>query len=271
MQVKFWGTRGSVPVSGARFAEFGGNTPCLEVRLESSPDVLLIDAGTGIREFSNDLFSRGAKPSPNIHLFLTHAHWDHIQGFPFFGAAYSPEFRLHIYCSKDAEEFLSRQMSPPFFPVGLDAMLAPRTFHRLQPDQKVMLGDAAVSWIPLPHPQESTAFRVDEDGKSFVLATDTEHPSTGINERLVEFAKGTDALIYDAQYTPDEYQRGKQGWGHSTFREGVAVIEKAKAKQLILFSHDPSHADDACRAIEKEAQQVWPNTLAARQEMVLDL
>ncbi|MEZ6196582.1 MAG: MBL fold metallo-hydrolase [Planctomycetota bacterium] len=270
MKAKFWGTRGSVPVSGPQCVEFGGDTPCVQILLESSRDVVILDSGTGIRSLGLELLGRPDGASKRIHLFLTHAHWDHIQGFPFFGPAFVPGFELEIYCSKDAADFLARQMSPPFFPVGLDAMLATRRFTRLEPEQKVMIGDAVVSWIPLPHPQESTAFRVDENGRSLVLATDTEHPQAGHNPRLVEFATGANVLIYDSQYTPSEYEK-KRGWGHSTYVQGTATTAAAGAERLILFSHDPTHDDAAIREIEAEARVLYAATEAARQGMIIDV
>jgi phosphoribosyl 1,2-cyclic phosphodiesterase len=270
MKARFWGTRGSVPVSGPHCVEFGGDTPCLEVLLASSRDVVIIDAGTGIRSLGVDLLQHADRCSGRIHLFLTHAHWDHIQGFPFFGPAFVPDFELHIYCSKDAEEFLQRQMSPPFFPVDMEAMRAPRHFHRLEVDERIVVGDAMISWIPLPHPQESTAFRVDENGRSFVLATDTEHPAAGLNPRLVDFADNTNVLIYDAQYTPNQYEL-KKGWGHSTYVHGVRTLAAAKAERLILFSHDPSHDDARLREIEAEARKLHPEAMAARQGMTIKI
>ncbi len=265
MQVTFWGTRGSSPVSGPQYVEFGGNTPCLEIALQSSSDVVILDAGSGIRELGVHIAKNQANYSKILHLFLTHAHWDHIQGFPFFEPAYIPGFTLNIYCTKDAAEFLNGQMKPPYFPVGTDIMRSTMVFHRLLPDSIVTIGRATVSHIPLPHPQGSTAFRVQEDDRSFVLATDTEHKEGTLNAALVGFAKKSGALIYDAQYTPSEYAAGKEGWGHSTFAEGIKVAKAADVGKLILFSHDPKHSDADVKAIEAEAQKVLPNAIAARQ------
>lgn len=271
MEVRFWGTRGSSPVSGARYVEFGGNTPCLQVGLESSPEVVILDAGTGIRELGIHLVRDQARYGKVLHLFLTHAHWDHIQGFPFFDPAYIPGYTLNIYCTKDARSFLDGQMKPPYFPVGLDIMRANITFRTIDPKTAVTVGKAVITNIPLPHPQGSTAFRVQEGQRSFVLATDTEHLKEGVNDELATFAHGTDALIYDAQYTPTEYESGKQGWGHSTFVEGVRLAQKAQVKRLYLFSHDPRHTDEDLLMIEAEAQKLLPSTVSARQGVKLAL
>ena len=270
MEITFWGTRGSIPVSGPRYAEFGGNTPCLSIKLESSRDIIILDSGSGIRELGLKLMATMKEHSRAIHLFLTHAHWDHIQGFPFFVPAFVPGFKLDIYCSKDAKAILNKQMSPPFFPVGLDVMGSTKTFHMLGEGQSVPVEEACVRHIPLPHPQTSTAFRVDERGKSMVFATDTEHTAGTLNETLAELAAGCDVFIYDAQYTIEEY-KGKVGWGHSTYTEAIRLAEAAGVKKLILYSHDPTHDDEMLRSIEAQAQEQFPNTIAARDGMVLKL
>ncbi len=270
MEVTFWGTRGSIPVSGPRYTEFGGNTPCVSVKLTSTHDIVILDSGSGIRELGLELMRTIGEHSGNLHLFLTHAHWDHIQGFPFFVPAFVPSFSLDIYCSKDARDILSRQMSAPFFPVGLDAMGSTKRFHMLNGSGEVRVGNGCIRNIPLPHPQESTAFRVEENGASLVFATDTEHSVNGVNEQLASLAKGTDLLIYDAQYTIEEYEK-KRGWGHSTFTEAVRLAEVSGAKKLVLYSHDPTHDDVTLREIEQAAQEMFPNTVAARDGMTIRL
>lgn len=271
MEVTFWGTRGSIPVSGSKYVEFGGNTPCLSIGLESSTDTVIFDSGSGIRELGVRLIQTKATHSRVIHLFLTHAHWDHIQGFPFFAPAFMPDFRLNIHCTKDAKSILERQMQTPFFPVGLDVMAAPRTFTHLQQRQVVTIAEATVRHIPLPHPQESTAFRIDEHGKSIVFATDTEHAPDHLNENLAELAQNADVLVYDAQYTTEEYRAGKQGWGHSTFSEAVKLARAANIQRLVLYSHDPGHDDEILRKIEAAAQEQFPGAIAARDGMKIKL
>jgi len=242
----------------------------VSVKLASTRDIVVLDSGSGIRELGLELMRTMGQHSGNLHLFLTHAHWDHIQGFPFFVPAFVPSFSLDIYCSKDARDILSRQMSPPFFPVGLDVMGAKQQFHLLNGKGRVEVGEGCIRNIPLPHPQESTAFRVEERGVSLVFATDTEHNENGVNESLAELARDTDVLIYDAQYTLEEYEK-KRGWGHSTFTEAVRLAKAAGAKRLILYSHDPTHDDETLLEIEKAAQQIFPNTVAARDGMEINL
>jgi len=271
VEVTFWGTRGSIPVSGSKYAEFGGNTPCLQISLESTTDTVIFDSGSGVRELGVRLIQTRATHSRIVHLFLTHAHWDHIQGFPFFAPAFLPDFQLNISCTKDAKSILERQMQTPFFPVSLEMMAARRSFRLLHADDVVAIAEATVRHIPLPHPQESTAFRVDEHGKSIVFATDTEHAPDHINESLKELARDADVLIYDAQYTTEEYCAGKQGWGHSTFAEAVKLARAANVKKLVLYSHDPGHDDEMLRKIEAAAQEHWPDAVAARDGMRIKL
>ncbi|MCA9638786.1 MAG: MBL fold metallo-hydrolase, partial [Myxococcales bacterium] len=241
------------------------------IKLASTTDTMIIDSGSGIRELGLQLVRTADLHSRSIHLFLTHAHWDHIQGFPFFVPAYVPTFKLDIYCTKDAKAILENQMRTPFFPVGLDAMFAKRGFHQLTSDAPVTIGEAQVRNIPLPHPQESTAFRIDEGGRSVVFATDTEHAPDHLNESLAKLAEGADILIYDAQYTSEEYRAGKQGWGHSTYMEAIKLARAAGVGRLVLYSHDPGHDDEMLKAIESAAQRELPATIAARDGMVLDV
>ena len=306
MRVKLWGVRGSIPtplsteqvherltqaLTGAVGVDLtnpadvqayiarlppavrgviGGNTTCVEI--DTGTETIIVDCGSGMRPCGYSLMAREFGRGQGVaHIFLTHAHWDHIQGFPFFPPAFVPDFRLNIYCTKDARAILDRQMSPPFFPVGLDVMASTKTFHQLRPDEDIAIGEASLRHIPLPHPQESTAFRVVEHGKSFVFATDTEHAPDHINEPLRKLSEGADVLIYDAQYTSEEYNAGKQGWGHSTYAEAVKLARAAKVGRLILYSHDPSHDDEVLRKIEAAAQELFPNTVAAFDGMKIEL
>lgn len=252
------------------YTEFGGNTPCIELSLTSSKDIVVLDSGTGIRNLGIELMQTLRSHSYTIHLFLTHAHWDHIQGFPFFAPLFESDFTLHIYCTKDAKHILGTQMSPPFFPVQLHSVSSTLHFHQLTPGCYIEVGKAKITHIPLPHPQGSTAFRIDEGQKSIVFATDTEHNSKHINAQLVEFSQDTDVLVYDAQYTDEEYHR-KIGWGHSTYSEAIRLAKAANIGQLILYSHEPTHDDKTLRRIEASARDQFSQTIAARDGMVLDI
>ena len=271
--VRFWGVRGSIPVPGPTTATVGGNTTCVEVRAGS--DILIFDAGSGIRKLGNALM----KEQPvTARMFFTHVHWDHIQGFPFFLPAFANGNHFDLYgalkISNTLPDILSGQMNYPNFPVSLAEMGSEMEFHDLHEGETVRCGEAAVVNTRLQHPGGVYAYRVDYDGHALVFATDTEHAAQP-DKKLVKLARDADVLIYDAMYTPEEY-RGegglpKTGWGHSTWEEGVKVARAANVKKLVLFHHDPEHDDDMVAAIEANTQAVFPNSVAAREGLKLVL
>jgi phosphoribosyl 1,2-cyclic phosphodiesterase len=273
-RVTFWGVRGSIPVPGASTEKIGGNTPCIEIRAGS--ELLIFDGGTGLRLLGNKLM----KELPIVaRMFLTHVHWDHIQGFPFFVPAFIKGNRFDLFgarkLSNTLAETLAGQMNYPNFPVSLGEMASNMNFHDLHEGEAVACGDAVITNAQLNHPGGVFAYRVDFGGHAVVVATDTEHYSC-IDHKLVNLAEGADVLIYDAMYTPEEYNGNedrlpKTGWGHSTWEEGIKVAKAARVRSLVLFHHDPDHSDDAIRQIESEAKQVFPKTIAAYEGMVIDL
>ena len=281
MRVRFWGVRGSIAAAGPETAQVGGNTSCVEVRVgpDDSDDsdggdetLVIFDAGTGLRRLGESL--RGPVEA---HLFLSHLHWDHIQGFPFFGPAYAPGNRIRLYaperCAQhgDVRAALDAQMRAPHFPVGLDAMRAELSFGAVAAGAELAVGAATVQAAAARHPNGCLAYRLSAGGRSVVYATDTEHDASGrIDRSLVELARGADVLIYDAQYTVEEYA-GKRGWGHSTAEEGARLAEAAGVGQLVLYHHDPTHDDWQIARIEAATRARFPNTVAAREGLVLTL
>lgn len=268
MQILFWGTRGSIPAPGKDTVEFGGNTSCVEVVLSSGIS-LIMDAGSGIRLLGIDYLSRKDAPR-ELHLFISHAHWDHIQGFPYFIPAFLADFTVHIYSHLDAKDVLTRQMSEPFFPVPISMLQAKLEFHLLG-KEPVEIAGATISFLTLNHPQEAYGFRIDDGGASMVYSTDTEHEESGSDKALIEFSKGAGALLYDAQYTPEEYSSGRVGWGHSTYEAAADIAKKAGVKKLVLVHHEPTHNDDSVRAIEAKAKELFPGAMAAREGQALDI
>ena len=262
--LRFWGTRGSLPAPRASTIKFGGNTPCLEMRVEDR--ILIFDAGSGIRPLGERLCK---DPGP-IHasIFFTHYHWDHIHGFPFFSAAFRQENSFVVYGeprgSRTVKDILSGQMAMPYFPVPLDAMRAQFSFRDVGPGNTLRIGPAVIKTESLNHPGRAQAYRVEYGGKSIVYASDTEH-GFKLDERLVRFVEGTDLLIYDATYTPKEYRDGKQSWGHSTWEEGVRVAKAAGVRKRLLFHHEPSRDDRAVQAIESRARKEFRSCYAARE------
>ena len=281
MQITFWGVRGSIPTPGPNTVQTGGNTSCVELRAGKA--ILIFDGGTGLRLLGKKL----SKEMPIVaHMFFSHVHWDHIQGFPFFEPAFAPGNVFHLYggnnVSRTLEETLAGQMDHPNFPVHLTAMDAQMTFRDLQEGEGVEIadglgGDVRVTNASGNHPQGVYAFRVDHGGKAFVYATDTEHYEGRIDDRLVHLARNADLLVYDSQYTPEEYSGTagiggpKRGWGHSTFAEGAKLAKTAGAKRLVLFHHDPTQTDDAVREKELRAQALFPNATAAYEGLVIEI
>jgi phosphoribosyl 1,2-cyclic phosphodiesterase len=266
MTVKFWGVRGSCATPGAEFAGVGGNTPCVEVRAGDS--TLILDAGSGMRRLGQSLLARGRV---DVTLLLSHVHWDHIQGLPFFSPLYVPGTRIHVVGGANPaplRECLHRQMSAPHFPVDLRDVGATLTWFEMRDRQRAVLGDAEVTAVRANHPDGVYAYRIEHGGRSVVYATDTEHYAC-VDKRLVQLARDADLLIYDTQYLPEEYSgdRGmsRVGWGHSTYEAGCALARAANVSQLALFHHDPERTDEQVAAIELRAQALFENTLAARE------
>lgn len=274
MQITFWGVRGSIPTPGPATVEIGGNTSCVEVRAGKA--ILIFDGGTGLRLLGKKL----AKESPlTAHMFFSHVHWDHIQGFPFFEPAFVAGNVFHLYggnnVSRTLEETLEGQMDHPNFPVHLGVMGATMKFRDLPEGEAVEIDDGAGGKVRVTnargnHPQGVYAFRVEHGGKAIVYATDTEHYEGRVDEKLAALAKDAAVLIYDSQYTPEEYA-GKKGWGHSTFEEGAKLAKLAGADKLVLYHHDPMQNDAAVREKEKRARAVFPNVIAAHEGLVLDV
>ncbi len=271
--VRFWGVRGSIPVPGAPTAGVGGNTSCVEIRAGS--EILIFDAGSGIRGLGNALM----KQQPvKARMFFTHVHWDHIQGFPFFLPAFVANNHFDLYGAKKISntlsDTLSGQMNYPNFPVSLGEMGSNMSFHDLREGETVTCGDATVTNAGLRHPGGVYAYRVDYRDHAVVYSTDTEHEEEP-DEKLVALARDADMLIYDAMYTPEEYRGeggpSRIGWGHSTWEEGVKVAQAAGVKKLVLFHHDPEHDDAAVQAIEDNAKAAFPDSVAAREGLKLDL
>ena len=245
--VRCWGTRGSIPSPGPRTVRYGGNTSCFEVRHQGQR--LIFDAGSGIRLLGTDLVEQG----PNaIHIFLTHFHWDHIQGFPFFAPLYDPEDTIHVVAPKqreiDVQNLFAGQMGPIYFPVPFSVVAAAVEFEHLN-DGSYEIGDAVVEVMRVKHPSFVVGYRIRVGGRTICFIPDNELDGTGYEvgegwlQRLLDFVGDADLLIHDAMYTEEEYRR-RAGWGHSTFQQSVRLAEESGAKRLLLFHHDPTRSDD---------------------------
>lgn len=276
IRTTFWGVRGSIPTPGPSTVRIGGNTSCVEV--ECGDTRIVFDSGTGIRPLGQKLL----KSMPlELHLFYSHVHWDHIQGFPFFAPAFVKGNTIHMYGEANSrgtvESAMGGQMEFPNFPVKLTQLASTLVFHDLQSGDVVTLREGlTVTAQAGTHPGGVLAYRVEHEGRRVVYVTDTEHPSEGIDERIVSIARDADVFIYDSMYTPEEYDgradgRSRVGWGHSTFEHGARIAHAAGCKQYVLFHHDPDQSDEEVDQKEIRARELFPNAICAYEGLTIDV
>jgi phosphoribosyl 1,2-cyclic phosphodiesterase len=276
-KLSFWGVRGSTPTVDPSTWRFGGNTPCLELIAPDGTQFIL-DCGTGLRMLGN----RGASPDTphpaDTHIFVTHYHWDHIQGIPFFAPLYAEKNQFHFYSYRS--KFLGRdslkqvfeaQMAVPYFPVDMSAMNAKRKFKEVSGGDTFKIGANEITTGWLNHPQGCLGFRIDTSAGSVVYATDNEPGDPKLDQSLRELAAGADIFINDAQYTPEQLASNRKGWGHSSWLDGVRVAKEVGAKTLVLFHHDPDSTDRTVDAILRHAREEFDSVFAACEGMVITL
>ena len=258
-------------------AKVGGNTSCVEIVCDDERYVF--DAGTGLRGLGDALLAspaRGGKPI-SATVLLSHFHWDHIQGLPFFVPAYLPQTSLTIVGAKNGVmslgQTLAHQMSDPVFPVRHDQLRATIEVREVAPGEAWLAGGAKVRVAKGNHPNGVLAYRIDFGGRSVVYATDTEHYAC-VDPELSALAEGADVLIYDSQYTEEEYRGAaggpKVGWGHSTYVAGAELAKAAGVGTYVLFHHDPRRSDDEVAELERRARALFPSSVAAREGMNID-
>jgi phosphoribosyl 1,2-cyclic phosphodiesterase len=274
--VTFWGVRGSLPVPGEKTLEFGGNTAC--VQIEVGDRLCIMDAGTGIFNLGKMLAKKQGPISGDI--FITHTHWDHIQGFPFFGPAFVQGNHFTLYGQRRAglsfAELMRGQMAFEYFPVSMEQLGAEIEFREIDGDITLALDNGiSLKTLQNNHPGGGLSFRIDHQGRSCCYVSDFEH-SEPSDQALLRFVQNCDLLIYDAHFTDQEYAgepgySSKSGWGHSTWQEGIKLTRKAGVKELILFHHANFHTDEDMKQIEQEAQEIFANCRAAREGMVITL
>ena len=274
MKIKFYGTRGSIPVSDPGFTEFGGNTTCLFISgLDEGVGTVIMDAGTGIRNLGKDIMSKRIDIDKEINLGFTHFHWDHIQGFPFFAPAYDENSVIEISTAgkrkivKLKDIFLT-QMQSIYFPVQLENMGAQISFEKYGSNKFVGKKGALICITEVNHPGGCIAVRFQVNKKSITFCTDLEHQN-GIDDNVVQLAMNTDVLIHEAQYT-DEELKSHKGWGHSSYSQAIEVAERCNAKQLIITHHDPDHDDEFLRKMEKQCRGRFKDLIFARDNLELN-
>lgn len=306
MKVSFWGVRGSIPVPNSssgihdKIVEVlhkaikekvtnenhidkfvgslpyhlvgttGGNTSCVEIR--TSDKIIVFDAGTGIRVLGHNLMSgEFANGNGTVHIFMSHTHWDHIMGFPFFLPAFNKGNTIHIYgCHPNLEERFRNQHNPHHFPVHLESLSANIEFHIIKPEENFILGDCTITPIALNHPGGSFGYRIENDEKKIVYATDSEYKDLSEKglKKYLDFYYGCDVLIFDAMYTLADALE-KEDWGHSSSLIGAEIAMAAKIKKLILYHHEPTHSDSALQDILKKTVNFVKKSARHNCEIVL--
>lgn len=275
MKVIIWGSRGSIPSPGATTLRYGGESTCIEVRGEQG-EVIIIDAGSGIRKLGEKLIKESS--ALNINLLFTHSHWDHLSGFPFFRPAYFSKFSFALCGGSDAQksvlDYLTHQMDPPYFPVSFSELKA--TFNSGCNCNNTICNNTLCysgesikcASIPLNHPNGGFGFKLSDKSGAFVFLTDNEiryaHEGGATREEYLGFCKDADLLFHDAQFTEAEYKKTR-GWGHSTFQDAVDLALDSRVRRLGLFHHDPDRTDD-----ELDKQVVWCKNYIQERGSALD-
>lgn len=292
IKVKFWGVRGSIPCPGPKTMKYGGNTACIELRFPEVNRHIIIDAGSGIRDLANYMLANDLPKGPiSTEIYLSHTHWDHIMGFPFFVPVYIPGTRIKVfgpvtYEEEPLEAVVGGQMKYRYFPVNMGELASTIEYRRLKEEPMIDLGDGiTLATAIINHPITALGYRFSFRGAVFCTAYDTEpfrnlfvtdpdHPdydelmalegeeaAREQNSVLEHFFQGADLLVHDAQYTRQEYEKGKIGWGHSPIEDAIAAAKRAGVKQLALFHHDPERSDDQLDAMARTycaAEQTSP-------------
>ncbi|MCK5685578.1 hypothetical protein KAJ27_15710 [bacterium] len=271
MKFKFWGVRGSIPVPEQEMLKYGGNTSCLQVIPDGCDDIIVFDAGTGIRRLGFSLMQR---EKINCHIMISHIHWDHIQGIPFFGPLYSKENKIKFYGALKVDarlkEALSGQMDSLYFPIKLDELTANMEFMELI-EETFIIGNLKIMTRNQNHPGGSLGFRIQQGNQVIAYCTDNELPDEEPVQNVVDLIKDADVLIMDAMYDEDEYIKYRVGWGHAFFTRVARYAAKQNVGKLYLTHHGPSVTDDVLEERLEIARRIFPETYLAREGLLVDL
>lgn len=287
MLIKFWGTRGSIPVPGEKTIKYGGNTPCVEV-ITKSGKVIILDAGSGIRALGYELEKLTDK---NIKIFISHYHWDHIQGLPFFLPFYNKQYNVTIYGEtiegKNIRNMLDSQMTLDYFPITMENLSAKIDYQKIEPEKSYRIDGVEIKTKAVNHPTPTLTFKITENDKSLVYMTDNEikynhevpnntNSLKEENEKLIDFCSGADYLIHDTMYDEPSISK-KKGWGHSSNYILAYFSILAKIKNLILFHYNPDYSDLKIDNLLDETKKIFSdeksniNCIAAREGLEIEI
>ena len=269
-KITFWGVRGSFPTPDQDKMKVGGHTSC--VSIETEKETLIMDMGTGIKNLGEKIVSNPKSPS-KINIFLSHYHWDHIIGLPVFAPLFSDKYEVNLYGKKDSielKEIINYMLNPIFWPVSIDNFKAKINFHTIANDEIKLSDSMTIKTQIHNHPNDAFSYKILSNDKIISYVTDCEHVTGSPNEKLIKFSNNSDLLIHDAHFTPEDLMNHK-GWGHSSWEQAVIMAQKSNSKQLILFHHNPNYNDNQVELIEQKAKQVFNQTIAAKQGLVIYL
>lgn len=274
MRIRFWGVRGSIPVPGETTVKYGGNTPCFDI-LTSDGQVIIIDAGTGIRLLGQTLLEEYPR-RVLAHLFLSHTHWDHIQGLPFFAPLVSRRNQINVYggkrIGKHLEEILAGQFFEPYLPFAYRSLQASMKVHELDSGETISIGEhATITAATLNHPGGALGFRIEDDGHVLAYCCDTAHDVDHFSTAILALSENADLLIHDAHFANRELSARFADWGHSSWYEAARLARASGAKTLALFHYAPDMTDGDLDSVRDEAQAYFPRTIMAREGMAFSL
>ena len=271
IKVKFWGVRGSFPMPNNN-DDFGGNTSCVELRT-SNNDLVIFDMGTGLRALGSSLLSEN-NPPKDINIILSHYHYDHILGFLMFLPLFNKQFNINIYGKAendiDLKSLFKEFLNPHFWPVGMEMFEANINFINIKENDFLIGDNVNVKTNLHGHPGGALSLRVESDDVAVVYITDCEHPTSNLNQNVIDISSNADLLIHDAQYTPEQMENHK-GWGHSSWEQACMVAKEAKVNRLALFHHNPDHGNNKLEQIESNAKELFPNSISAKEGMEINL
>ncbi len=272
LKLKFWGTRGSNPTAAQNMSTYGGETTCVELRTANN-ELIIFDMGTGIIRMGNSLINE-ENPVKDIHILLSHFHWDHIIGFASFKPVYIEGYNITIYAQKpevgSLKEVFEDMLHNRYWPVPLEKMGAKIQFREVHPLIFKINEDIAVEARPHPHPGGALGYRILIDGKIVTFITDIEHPENELIKSVVDLSRNSDILIHEGHFSPEDLPLHRE-WGHSSWVEAVGVAKSSKSKRLIMTHHAPDYEDTQIAILESEARKSFPNSSFSRSEETIFL